>query len=163
MVIHKDFFPFNITYILQKLQGQAWINGVRPCLQRAIIDTVIDSSTTCLQLKNAAFDTHPDCYVKTNPSFCSVFWDGPGDWETNWDGLYNVFEIRQDLSPGSRYFKESAKQVLVEKYSRNELLLTSPKILKIGDTMVKCGGWYYGALSSALGGAIDDLLELVGL
>ena len=115
MVILKDLFAFYITYILQKLQGQAWINGVRPCLQRAIIDTVIDSSTTCLQLKNAAFDTHPDCYVKTNPSFCSVFWDGPGDWETNWDGLYNVFEIRQDLLPGTRYFRESAKQVFVPK------------------------------------------------
>ena len=83
-------------------QGQMWVNGVRPCLQRAIINTVIDPATTCKILKDAAFDSHPLCYVKMEPSFCNVVLK-PG----NWDGFYNVF-IFSDL-----FTEESKKQVFV--------------------------------------------------
>ena len=36
-------------------------------------------------------------------------------------------------------------------------------ILQIRDTTFKCGELYAEAVSTALGGAVDDLLELVGL
>ena len=57
--------------LISSLQGQAWIVGVRRCLMQSIINSDLYSTngTTCKQLKDFAFNSHPNCYVSNG--FCS--------------------------------------------------------------------------------------------
>lgn len=47
--------------------GRAWIDGVRKCLQVALVPSLRPwVQKTCSDIRRDAFDSHPDCY--TNPS-----------------------------------------------------------------------------------------------
>jgi len=75
--------------------GKAWIDDVRACL----IDFAgqgLDANMTCGEVKDAAFASHPDCYVGTG--FCAL---PPSDWAAvlatiaPWDN-----DLRQALATG---------------------------------------------------------------
>ncbi len=44
-------------------QGQVWIDSVRKCLMHKLVEE-FDSLTNCVQLKNFAFTTHVECYLR---------------------------------------------------------------------------------------------------
>jgi hypothetical protein len=54
-------------------RGQLWIDHVLVCLQHDLRDA-IDSATSCDDIWNTAFDSHPQCYIENG--FCSLSpWD----------------------------------------------------------------------------------------
>ena len=69
--------------------GKQWIDKTLVCLKGALIPSYDDKSTTCEALYSTAFNSHPDCYVKSG--FCDIFLE---DFTTNISGLLNVYEIR---------------------------------------------------------------------
>ena len=98
------------SYLSQ--QGQEWIDNVRKCLMGTLYGNiileqipgslnVIEPSMTCERIKKIGFESHPNCYVNTNPSFCEVALDS-----SNWDGLWDVYDFNDLLTD------ESIKQVL---------------------------------------------------
>ncbi|KAI9765240.1 MAG: hypothetical protein M1840_007732 [Geoglossum simile] len=57
--------------------GQSWVTKTMLCLQRSLVIYGDGSqTTTCDALRTFAFDTHPDCYVKSG--VCTL---PPSDWE----------------------------------------------------------------------------------
>ena len=54
-------------------KGQEWIDSTLLCLKQALIPftTKNKDSNTCTNILNAAFDSHPECYVKAG--FCQLF------------------------------------------------------------------------------------------
>jgi hypothetical protein len=57
-------------------RGKTWVTDTMLCLQRALVPFATGAqSTTCPALKNYAFGTHPDCYVKSGVCLLP-----PSDW-----------------------------------------------------------------------------------
>jgi hypothetical protein len=57
--------------------GQAWVTNTMLCLQRDLVVYGDGSqSISCPDLRTFAFNTHPDCYVKSG--VCTL---PPSDWE----------------------------------------------------------------------------------
>jgi hypothetical protein len=52
--------------------GQAWLRGVRTCLQRALVPRVDDPGQTCAALADAAFASHARCYTAPGNSVCAL-------------------------------------------------------------------------------------------
>ena len=52
--------------------GQAWLRGVRTCLQRALAPLVSEPVASCDALADAAFASHTRCYTEPDGSFCSL-------------------------------------------------------------------------------------------
>lgn len=78
---------YNSNYDYFSLKGKNWINGVRKCLQLALVQYLRpNNKLDCESLKNKAFESHAPCYLipsgKETPSLCdlscidfmSVFW-----------------------------------------------------------------------------------------
>ena len=61
--------------------GQQWIDGVRKCLQVKLVPILRPFVTvTCENIKQMAFDSHPDCYRHPDsgaPSICDI---GVANW-----------------------------------------------------------------------------------
>lgn len=51
--------------------GQAWLRGIRSCLQRALVP-LLHARTTCDSLLDAAYATHADCYTAPENSICAL-------------------------------------------------------------------------------------------
>ena len=51
--------------------GQAWLRGIRTCLQTAMVPA-LDDGLTCDGLTDAAFAAHAPCYVAPGNSFCKL-------------------------------------------------------------------------------------------
>ena len=48
-----------------------WVDKTRSCLQRAVISFLDENpKATCIEIRHAAFDSHPDCYTGSPDSFC---------------------------------------------------------------------------------------------
>ena len=69
------------------LQGQAWIDKVRACLISAIF-VQYKNNANCQQVKDAAFNSHTECYVSSG--FCTTIVSSI----TNLRGLYNVLSTK---------------------------------------------------------------------
>ena len=52
------------------------------CLQRSLVDAMNDPSLSCDQIKQRAFDSHPDCYVSSG--FCEL-------------GLQSRYDVLRDI------------------------------------------------------------------
>jgi hypothetical protein len=52
-------------------EGQAWLRGIRACLQRALVP-VLHEPATCTAVIDKAYATHPDCYTAPDNSFCAL-------------------------------------------------------------------------------------------
>lgn len=56
--------------------GQMWVDGVRKCLQVALVPLLRPwLSKTCAEISQRAFDSHPDCYLNPGsgaPSICDL-------------------------------------------------------------------------------------------
>jgi len=67
---------FNDHYNSFSPSGQMWVNGVRKCLQVALVPLLRPwLSKSCSDIRTEAFDSHPDCYVNPAsgaPSICSL-------------------------------------------------------------------------------------------
>jgi len=50
-------------------RGRQWIDDVLVCLQRTLRES-IDASTSCEEIRDIAFDSHPICYV--DAGFCRL-------------------------------------------------------------------------------------------
>ena len=83
---------FSINHFVNIIQGQAWIDNVKVCLMKVILNsTVYNSNGICSQLKKLAFDSHPSCY--TDNGFCTDILSSP--MCTNVRCLANeVFDLR---------------------------------------------------------------------
>ncbi|XP_061164465.1 uncharacterized protein LOC133173496 [Saccostrea echinata] len=68
--LYQDHFKLFST------TGQKWINGVRGCLQVALVPLLRPfRKVTCNEIQEKAFNSHVDCYVNPNkdvPSYCSL-------------------------------------------------------------------------------------------
>ncbi len=56
-------------------QGREWITSTRSCLQEALVPFLpggTEVGATCSELRAAAFQSHPFCYVSASPSFCRL-------------------------------------------------------------------------------------------
>lgn len=67
-------------------RGLAWRDHTLICLQNALVGILKNWSAAdwndnkvCTNVKDFAFDSHPDCYVKSMPSFCEL---PLRDWRT---------------------------------------------------------------------------------
>lgn len=55
--------------------GRGWIATTRSCLQTALVPFLPEeprAGATCGQIRAAAFDSHPFCYLEAQPSFCRL-------------------------------------------------------------------------------------------
>ena len=52
--------------------GQAWLRGVRTCLQRALVPLLADPSRSCGALEDAAYASHTGCYTAAENSLCAL-------------------------------------------------------------------------------------------
>lgn len=86
--------------------GQNWIHGTLICLKKALVPLIDNSDTTCQVIHDAAFASHPHCYVENG--FCELFLD-PIHILTNVKGLLEVYEIRDLAQPIS--FKQILQTV----------------------------------------------------
>ena len=57
-------------------KGKKWVTDTMLCLQKALVPYATTSSTSCGNLKDVAFASHPHCYVDSG--VCAI----PGDWPT---------------------------------------------------------------------------------
>lgn len=68
--------------------GRAWIDGVRRCLQLALVPSLMPwSSRTCGDIRRAAFTSHAECYLAPAsgaPSACEL------SWSDLWRGFWIV-------------------------------------------------------------------------
>ena len=78
------------TYPNMTKAGQAWLREVRSCLMGAIGD-ITEDPLTCGEVRTAAFDSHPSCYVLSG--LCSL---PPHDW----------FQILATISPWDNDLKQ---------------------------------------------------------
>ena len=63
-------FQCFLFYFIKFIQGQSWIENVKSCLMKAILNsTVYKSNGTCSQLQTFAFNSHQSCY--TDNGFCT--------------------------------------------------------------------------------------------
>ncbi len=64
------------TFIARRAEfspaGQAWLRGVRTCLQRALVPVASDGSLTCASLTDAAYASHSRCYTAVDNSVCAL-------------------------------------------------------------------------------------------
>lgn len=86
--------------------GQKWIEGTLVCLKKALLPLIDQNTTTCQLIHNAAFDSHPKCYVSNG--FCELFLD-PLHILQNVRGLLSVYEIKDMAQPIS--FKQILQTV----------------------------------------------------
>ena len=64
----KFCFLYKDNYNLFSVKGQEWIDGVRKCLQVALVPIIRPYfKGNCQDIKKQAFDSHAACYV--NPGF----------------------------------------------------------------------------------------------
>ena len=59
---------FEIKKTIWKDERQRWISNTRECLQEFLKKT--HKNSTCVQLENSAFDSHPKCYKEAG--FCNL-------------------------------------------------------------------------------------------
>ena len=52
--------------------GQAWLRGVRTCLQQALVPLRTASGLTCATLEDAAYTSHAGCYTARGNSVCAL-------------------------------------------------------------------------------------------
>jgi hypothetical protein len=52
--------------------GQAWLRGVRTCLQRALTPLLADATRTCAALEDAAYASHAGCYTAAGNPVCAL-------------------------------------------------------------------------------------------
>ena len=52
--------------------GQAWLRGVRTCLQRALVPLLPASTLACSALGDAAYASHAGCYTAADNSICDL-------------------------------------------------------------------------------------------
>lgn len=86
-------------------QGREWMLNTMQCLQEALFPEAEGTSdiTTCEQLENYAFSTHPKCYIDNG--FCTL---PPSDWEkvveivgfTTMFGSWNAIKTEAETAAG---------------------------------------------------------------
>lgn len=52
--------------------GQAWLRGVRTCLQRALLPMLHAPTVSCAALGDLAYGSHAGCYTEPGNSFCTL-------------------------------------------------------------------------------------------
>jgi hypothetical protein len=60
---------YRVTRPRMSGRGQRWIDDVLVCLQQELQNS-IDSATSCPEIRDIAFDSHPACYV--DAGFCAL-------------------------------------------------------------------------------------------
>ena len=72
-------------------EGQEWITKTLVCLKKALIIQF----TSCAEIYNTAFDSHPRCYYESG--FCNLFLDTKNLKQTLY-ALLNTYEIKDFAS-----------------------------------------------------------------
>ena len=126
--------------------GQKWIDGVRKCLQEALVPLLRPwNKPTCLDIRQKALDSHTPCYLnpgKDVPSICDldcseyfkIFFTIKGSFtklDTAWkslEGMWNIgteCAINKCISDGFREVKKGADIVKEEFIRAFKILLKS--------------------------------------
>lgn len=84
---NKYCSKFLANYSQYPPKGQEWISKTLICLKKALVNPF----TSCKQLYDAAFDSHPRCYYESG--FCDLFTDGANLLKTI-KALLNTYEIQ---------------------------------------------------------------------
>ncbi len=71
-------------------EGQHWIDGTLKCLKEALLPVSFSRNSTCTEIKNIAFDSHPKCYIENG--FCELFTKSTALKTVT--ELLNVYEIK---------------------------------------------------------------------
>ena len=104
------------------LQGTEWVQGSRKCLQKALIDPVLEDGATCASLRDAGFDSRPLCYEKNN--FCSSIarrQENIVPRPENIDALRDIYNLTQKRDDDTL---EARKQVILFKFEAYQTLTT---------------------------------------
>lgn len=92
--------------------GQVWVDKVKLCLQEELARDVLRQEVEvadCEEIRRAAFDSHPKCYVEpiegdTSVGLCVLMQNSPGDvvkiLEVTWDALFSRESVKQILDSG---------------------------------------------------------------
>jgi len=66
------------------------MSAVRKCLMKELLEYYMTAADkTCGTIKTFAFLSHPPCYVKSGPGFCSIITD-----PRNYDALYRGYQLK---------------------------------------------------------------------
>ena len=109
-------------------EGQQWMDGVRKCLQVALVPLLRPwANPTCKEIRERAFASHTPCYLEPDkdvPSICDldyvekvkIFWTIKGSFlklDTAWESLKGMWNIETEcISSKIKQTYESAKQTL---------------------------------------------------
>ena len=108
--------------------GQKWMDGVRKCLQVALVPLLRPWTTpTCSEIRQTAIASHSSCYLKPDkdvPSICDldyvqyvkIFWTIKGSFiklDTAWQSLKGLWNIETECTLSKiQQTYESAKETL---------------------------------------------------
>ncbi|KAK2187429.1 hypothetical protein NP493_165g00017 [Ridgeia piscesae] len=81
---------FTVHFHRLTSEGQRWMSAVRKCLMKELLEYYMTAADkTCGTIKTFAFLSHPPCYVKSGPGFCSIITD-----PRNYDALYRGYQLK---------------------------------------------------------------------
>lgn len=108
--------------------GQKWMDGVRKCLQVALVPLLRPwTNPTCSDIRERAIASHTPCYLKPDkdvPSICDldyvqyvkIFWTIKGSFiklDTAWQSLKGMWNVETECTLSKiQHTYESAKQTL---------------------------------------------------
>jgi len=108
--------------------GQKWMDGVRKCLQVALVPLLRPwANPTCKEIRKRAFASHTPCYLEPDkdvPSICDldyveyvkIFWTIKSSFlklDTAWETLKGMWNIGKECTPSKiKQTFESAKETL---------------------------------------------------
>jgi hypothetical protein len=78
--------------------GQDWIKKTLVCLKQELVPVMDNDDTSCSTVYSIAFNSHPQCYVKSG--FCDLFVDY-GNIKQTLSALFKVYDIKDFASATS--------------------------------------------------------------
>ena len=131
--------------------GRQWVDEVRKCLQLQLVPTLrLWVNPTCAEIRDDAFDSHPDCYTGVTPSMCEL---GCVDI---WQAFVIVNLPNGDVSEGALVTTPVAtiKQMLAvmgQCYTNEELSGCIKKLLTTLEIAVRVGARHIPIVRTATG------------
>ncbi|XP_062604213.1 uncharacterized protein LOC134266011, partial [Saccostrea cucullata] len=148
------------------LQGKAWVDAVRKCLQERLVFALFPQKTvSCENLKAEAFLSHIDCYQNPAPDvrFCDlslndqmrVFWTIKGALLSEFKKTVSSgWKVILSCMTGS-YPQQTAKLVMLEIEFTNTLI-TEEKIENIAKELSRELGWSQDIIFASSGPDTHD-------
>eukprot|EP00818_Percolomonas_sp_WS_P004029 CAMPEP_0117443460 /NCGR_PEP_ID=MMETSP0759-20121206/4705_1 /TAXON_ID=63605 /ORGANISM="Percolomonas cosmopolitus, Strain WS" /LENGTH=234 /DNA_ID=CAMNT_0005235433 /DNA_START=1345 /DNA_END=2049 /DNA_ORIENTATION=- len=91
-----------------------WTKSVRKCLQSQLVKFTQKSSTSCLNIMNSAFDSHPHCYTSAGLCFITRKCFDPFNWQGYCHDLSSIVRTVDVSDLMTRRSAKQMKDTLVE-------------------------------------------------